>query len=68
LIDNIKANLDKYPAKKKDNKGFGDVYEVILNLKGPNGKTAKVLTGDIYSERPYRFSWRKCYFIWVRLE
>jgi len=47
LIENIQVNLAKFPAKHKGNKGFGDIYEVILDLVGENGKTAKVLTGWI---------------------
>ena len=45
LIKNIKENLDKFPAKSKGDKGYGCIYEVILDLVGENGKTAKVLTG-----------------------
>lgn len=47
LIDNIKRNIGKFPAKAKQNKGFGDVYEVMLTLTGESGKTANVLTGWI---------------------
>ncbi len=47
LIKNIKANLNRYPAKAKGNKGFGELYEVALKLTGENGKTARVLTGWI---------------------
>ena len=45
LIKNIKDNLDKFPAKSKGDKGYGNIYEVVLDLVGENGKTAKVLTG-----------------------
>ena len=45
LIANIKENLDKFPAKSKGDKGYGNIYEVVLDLIGENGKTAKVLTG-----------------------
>ncbi len=47
LIANIKNNISKYPAKLKGDKGYGNIYEVILEIKGENGKTAKVLTGWI---------------------
>ena len=47
LAENIKANLDKFPAKCKGNKGYGNLYEVVLELVGENGKTVKVLTGWI---------------------
>lgn len=47
LIDNIKANLSNFPAKNKGNIGYGNRYEVVMDLKGENGKTASVLTGWI---------------------
>jgi hypothetical protein len=47
LINNIKSNLRNFPAKQKENKGYGDVYEIVMELLGENGKTAKVLTGWI---------------------
>jgi len=47
LILNIKTNIGLFSAKTKNNKGFGDVYEVMLKLTGENGKTANVLTGWI---------------------
>jgi SPP1 gp7 family putative phage head morphogenesis protein len=45
LIENIKKNLSKFPAKLKSDKRYGDIYEVVLELQGANGKSAKVLTG-----------------------
>lgn len=45
LIDNIKKNLHKFPARQKGDNGHGMLYEVVLTLVGPNGKSAKVLTG-----------------------
>ena len=45
LIDNIKANITKFPAKNKGNKGYGEIYEIIMDLIGENGKIAKVATG-----------------------
>jgi rhodanese-related sulfurtransferase len=45
LLENIKSNLDSFPAKKKGDFGYGMIYEVILELIGENGKKAKVLTG-----------------------
>jgi len=47
LIENIRDNLDKFPATPKGNNGYGEIYEVIMELTGENGKTAKVLTGWI---------------------
>jgi len=45
LIENIRTSLPSFPAKHKGNKGYGSIYEVVMNLTGPNGKFAKVLTG-----------------------
>lgn len=47
LLDNIKRNLPHFPAQKRGNNGYGERYEVIMTLKGPNDKTVKVLTGWI---------------------
>jgi len=47
LIENIRANLGKFPATPKGNKDYGDLYEVVMILTGENGKTAKVLTAWI---------------------
>jgi hypothetical protein len=47
LIANIKENIDKFPAKKKGNRGYGELFEVAMTLTGENGKAAKVITGWI---------------------
>jgi outer membrane lipoprotein-sorting protein len=47
LIENIKSNIQKYSAIHKGNNGYGDIYELVLNLKGENGKNANVLTAWI---------------------
>jgi hypothetical protein len=47
LIENIKSNLYKFPATFKFENEHGKIYEVSMNLDGPNGKTAKVITGWI---------------------
>lgn len=47
LIQDIKEHLPEYAATKKENLGFGDRYEVVMELTGPNGKTANVLTAWI---------------------
>ncbi|MCG8401378.1 MAG: phage head morphogenesis protein [Firmicutes bacterium] len=45
LIGNIRKNISRYPAEFKGKGKFGDRYQVIMDITGPNGKTAKVLTG-----------------------
>jgi len=47
LIEQIREKLLKFPAKEKGNIGYGNRYEIIMDIKGENGKTAKVLTGWI---------------------
>ena len=47
LIMNIYNHLKDFPAKAKTDTGYGMRYEVIMNLEGPNGKRAKILTGWI---------------------
>ncbi|MCL2693613.1 MAG: hypothetical protein FWE60_00740 [Oscillospiraceae bacterium] len=44
LIYNIKANITNFPAIAKPDLGYGQRYQVILNLLGENGKRANVLT------------------------
>jgi len=47
LIENIRLNVGKFPSVFKGNKGYGELYEVIIRMTGENGKTANVLTGWI---------------------
>ena len=47
LIADIKCNLHCYPAISKGHNGWGETYDIILNLCGPNGKNANVLTAWI---------------------
>jgi len=50
LVDNIHRNKQNFSATFKGNNGFGDVYECIMNLAGPNGKSANVLTSWIIED------------------
>ena len=47
LIKQINEKLSEYEAVEKGDRGWGMTYEVIMNITGPNGKTAKVLTAWI---------------------
>jgi hypothetical protein len=47
LIAQVREKLPDYKAVEKGDRGWGMTYEVIMNIKGPNGKTAKVLTAWI---------------------
>ena len=47
LIEQVKKELFTSHAKRKDDFGYGTRYEVIMDITGRNGKTAKVLTSWI---------------------
>ena len=47
LIKQIHVKLPEYNAVEKGDRGWGMTYEVVMNITGPNGKTAKVLTAWI---------------------
>lgn len=47
LIRQIHAKLPECEAVGKGDKGWGNLYEVVMEIQGVNGKTAKVLTGWI---------------------
>lgn len=47
LIDKIDSAFDKNKLKQKGDNGYGMRYEQIMDIQGPNGKTAKVLTAWI---------------------
>lgn len=51
LIDDIAVHFDEEKLVKKGDNGFGMRYSQVMNLTGPNGKTAKVLTAWIYDEQ-----------------
>ena len=47
LIGQIYNKLPGCEAKEKSDNGWGKRYEIIMDITGPNGKTAKVLTAWI---------------------
>ena len=47
LIQQIREELSKYRAVEKGDRGYGMTYEVVMDITGPNKKTAKVLTAWI---------------------
>ena len=49
LIQNIKDNLSKFDVVRKPDLGYGERFQVLLDLVGINGKTATVLTAWIKS-------------------
>lgn len=51
LIESIRKELPKCEAVLKGDVGFGQRYEVRMRLKGPNGKTANVLTAWIKDKK-----------------
>lgn len=50
LIENIRDHLSEAEATAKGDNGFGMRYEVKMNLTGPNGQNANVLTAWIDDE------------------
>lgn len=47
LIEQIYNKLPDYEAAERGDKGWGMTYQVIMDITGPNGKTAQVLTAWI---------------------
>ena len=47
LMQNIKEHINESKFVKKGNNGYGMQYEYIMRIKGPNGKSANVLTAWI---------------------
>lgn len=47
LIEQITKKIPNYTAVEKGDRGYGMTYEVIMDIRGKNGKTAKVLTAWI---------------------
>jgi hypothetical protein len=47
LAENIKQNLEFFPAVSRGDKGYGCTYTVLMELIGENGKSANVMTAWI---------------------
>lgn len=47
LMEQIYNKLPDYEATERGDKGWGMTYQVIMDITGPNGKTAQVLTAWI---------------------
>ena len=47
LVENIRNNVDKFPAMYKGSSLHGERYEVRMQLVGANGRKAEVVTGWI---------------------
>lgn len=47
LMQQIYDQLPRYKAVERGDRGWGMTYEVVIEIIGPNGKTAKVLTAWI---------------------
>jgi SPP1 gp7 family putative phage head morphogenesis protein len=47
LMQNIKEHIDESKFVEKGDNGHGMLYEYIVRIKGPNGKSANVLTAWI---------------------
>lgn len=53
LIKQIKQNVGKYKATQVGQNEHGVLYQVIMPIKGPNGKTKDVVTGWIIKNGDY---------------
>lgn len=47
LIEDIRGNLARHPVISRGKNQYGEKYEVVMDLQGPNGKTAPVVTAWI---------------------
>jgi len=47
LAANIKSNINNYPAIHKRHNGWGNEYEVVMDIVGLTGRTASVVTAWI---------------------
>ena len=47
LIEQIQNKISLYEATERGDKGYGMTYQVVMDIEGPNGKSAKVLTAWI---------------------
>lgn len=56
LIENILDHVDESKLVPKTDRGFGMLYEYIVQLTGPNGKKANVLTAWIQDGRKKRLT------------
>lgn len=56
LIDNILDHVDESKLVPKSDIGFGMRYEYVMQLEGPNGKKANVLTGWIQDGKKKRLT------------
>ncbi|MFM1538685.1 minor capsid protein [Helcococcus bovis] len=50
LIQNVHSNLKTNEFNPKGRNDYGELFEQVLNLLGPNGKRANVITGWIKKE------------------
>jgi hypothetical protein len=50
----IKSQLETAPSKQKGKNQYGTKYEVVMDINGPNGKTAKVLSGWLVNDNGTR--------------
>ena len=50
LVSSIKNNISKYPATFKRHNGWGNEYEVIMDIEGLTGRIAPVVTAWIIKD------------------
>ena len=47
LMRNVAAHINKFTAVEKPDNGYGKRFQILMELTGKNGKTAKVMTAWI---------------------
>ena len=47
LMRNVAEHINNFPAIEKPDNGYGKRFQILMELTGKNGKTAKVMTAWI---------------------
>ena len=50
LMRNVAAHINNYTAVEKPDNGYGKRFQILMELTGKNGKTAKVMTAWIQDQ------------------
>lgn len=56
LKEQVLTSLPKYKADYRDSNDYGDRYQVVMNLEGPNGKKANVLAAWMNNQEGTRLT------------
>lgn len=56
LLEEVYSNIDYKGFIFKRNNNYGELFEQIITLKGPNGKSANIMTGWIKKGKSFRLT------------